>query len=257
MFRFISLTALCAAISFAASTVNLRGMAAGILQQSKLAREAVAHHDSAAALDHIHQGSVLADEIFRTAPPEPRPILVQVDRDTDTTTTYSPVKGRHNGEFDPQRLKKNSTVRDVDATVTVGKLDVNRAAAHLDSAQDAVMRDDWMAADSELAAIPNGVIRSTVQGNMPLLEARQNLRLARMRVMEDKYKDAKAPLEAAALNLRDFEELSPGPHAQDAEYLRQKIEAYARIVSHRPADALNQIDAWLDPIDHWYQESTD
>jgi len=91
---------------------------------------------------------------------------------------------------------------------------------------------------------------------MPLLEARQNLRLARMRVLEDKYKDARAPLEAAVQDLADYEKLSSGPHARDAAYLRDKIEAFAHVVAHRPADALMQIDAWLDPIEKWYDEGT-
>ena len=256
MLRFAWVAATLIAAGVTSEAQNLSGLAAGVLEQSKLARQAVVARDSAAALDHIRQGKILANEIFQAASSKPRPVVIQISQSVETISTYSPVKGRTDGLFEAKRLKKDSTVRDVDATITTESLDVTSASAHLDAAQEAVVRADWPAADSELGAIPNSIIRTRVEGTMPLLEARQNLRLARMRVLEDKYKDARAPLEAAVQNLAEFEKLSPGPHAQDAAYLREKIEAYAHVISRHPADALMQIDAWLDPIEKWYDEGT-
>ncbi len=237
----------------AAWAQNLPGMAEGIIQQSDLARKAVSQHDPAAALDHIRQGTILANEILKAAPPQPQPVLVQVYKTIDATSTYAPVKGKASSELTPDRYKKNTSVRDVEGTITVGKLDVTSSASRLEAARAAVERADWVTADSQLGAIPASVIRTSVEGSMPLLEARDNLELARARVLEAKFKDARAPLRAAAQDLANYETLY-GAHAADVEYLRGQIDAYAQTIVRDHANAANRINAWLQPIDKWNQE---
>jgi len=257
MFRMFSVAAVAGAFCLVAWAQGLPGMAAGVVQQSNLARQSAAQHESASALDHIRQASTWTADILKASPAEPQPVLVELYQNVDTTTTYSPAKKSRTGEYAPENLKRDSAVQGAEAQVTTGSLDVTSAAAHLAAAENAVRREDWLTADAELAAIPNSVIRTTVEGNMPLLEARQNLRLARMRVLEDQFKDAVAPLRAAAQDLANYEKLSPGPRVADAEYMRQKIETYSHLIGHRPADAVAQIDAWLDPIEKWNQETLD
>lgn len=244
-------------LAAAAWAQDVPGMAVGILQQSDLARQAIMQRDSAAALDHIRQASTLAGEIFQAKLGAPQPVLVRVYQDIDTTTTYAPTKRSRTGEYNPDRLKKDTSIRDVEGNVTTARLDVTSAAAHLAAAQNAIERQDWVTADSELGAIPASIIRTNVEGTMPLLEARQNLELARTRILESKYKDAAAPLRAAAQNLSDYERLTSAPRAQDAEYYRERIETFSRIIRNRPANAAEQIDAWLAPINKWNSEAAD
>jgi hypothetical protein len=236
---------------------DLPGMAVGVLQQTDLARQAVARHDSAAALDHIRVGYTLADQILQAEPGAAHPVLVRVYQDIDTTTTYAPTKRSRTGEYSPDRLKKDSSIRDVEGNVTTARLDVTSAVARLSAAQNAVEHQNWVSAESELGAIPDSIIRTNVEGTMPLLEAKQNLELARTRVLENKYKDAAAPLRAAAQDLSAYEMLSPGPRATNAEYYRERIDTFAHIIRHRPADAVAQIDAWLAPINKWNSEAAD
>ncbi|HEY7389073.1 MAG TPA: hypothetical protein VH640_11235 [Bryobacteraceae bacterium] len=229
---------------------NIPGLAGGILAQSKLAQQAVLQHDKAAALDHIRQGSASAAQILQATPPSaPRPVLVRIYKSTETTTTYAPAK--RNG-----RLKKYATAAGTETQITTGRLDVSSAATRLQDAEAAVERDDWTTANSDLRAIPESVIQTTVQGNMPLLEARQNLRLAKMRVEEGHYKDAAVPLRAAADDLADYEHLSPGALGQNAEYFRQQIANYAGTIAKNHQDAAMQIDYWLGYVDKWYKEAT-
>jgi hypothetical protein len=255
MFRTFFIVAVTGAASVAAWAQNLPGMAEGVLQQSDLARQAVAQHDSAGALDHIRQGTILANEILKAAPPQPQPVLVQVYKNIDTTSTYAPVKRKASDEL-TDRLQKNTSVRDVEGNITVGKLDVTSAASRLGAARDAVERADWATANAQLGAIPNSIIRTSVEGSMPLMEARENLELARTRVQESKFKDAEAPLRAAAEDLARYGELH-GAHATDIEYIRGQIDAYAHTIRHDHANAANQINAWLQPIDKWNQEVAD
>ncbi|MBV8903365.1 MAG: hypothetical protein JOZ22_06985 [Acidobacteriia bacterium] len=235
---------------------DLPGMAAGILEQSKLGRQAVAQHDSAAALDHIRQGKILANEILRAAPPEPRPVLVQVYKDIDTTATYAPVKRRKTDLLTTDRLKRDTSVRDVEGNITVAKLDVNSADGHLDAAQQAVERQDWVTAGAELGAIPASIIRTSVEGTMPLLEARQNLELARMRVMEGKFKDARVPLDVAAQDLGKYEQMVSAGRLQEVENIRQQIQNYTREIAHQHENATTYIDSWLTPVNKWNSEAS-
>jgi hypothetical protein len=178
-------------IFFAALAVsaqpNLPGMAAGILDQAKLAQQAVGLRDRDAAMDHIKQGLSLANEIQQNSPDSPRPILIPVYREIETTTTYTPVKHK-DGEMNADRLKSNTSVRGVAGDVTTTKLDVMAAADRLRVAQASVESDDWKGADSALAAVGASVVVTQAQGNMPLNMARQNLELARMRALDGKYR---------------------------------------------------------------------
>ncbi len=231
-------------------------MAAGILDQTAMARQAVVNHNPETALDHIRQAMTLANEIEHQAPSAPRPLLVPVAKDIEKTTTYTPVKRGKDGEIIAKRLKKNTSIREVDTDTTTSQLDITASAERLARAEMAVQRGDWTTADTELAAIPNSIIRTQVEGNMPLLKARDNLMLARSRILGDQYKDAAAPLRAAAEALADFEKLSPGPQAEKAEAMRQEIEAYSQRVGRQHTHAIDRIDAWLDPINHWLQAVT-
>jgi hypothetical protein len=248
-----SLFALVTAAAGIAAAQGLPGEALGIVQQTDLARKAVADHNKTEALAHIRQARALADDIQKQSPPEALPILITIAREVETTSTFTDVKHSNVGDLTASRLKKNSHISGAQADITATKLNVTTAADRLPAAEAALDRDDWAAADVALADVQNAVVRVNVQDDLPLLRAKQNLELARARVLEDKYKDARMPLQAAAQALADFETASPGPEAVQAEYMRQQIQQFAAHVGERPADAVERIDSWLDPVQHWYQ----
>jgi hypothetical protein len=229
---------------------DLPGMAAGILDQSKLAQQAVASRDKDGAIDHIKQGLSLADEIRQDSPDAPRPILVPVYREIDTTTTYTPVKHK-DGDMSADRLKKDTSIRGVAGDVTTARLDVLAAADHLRAAQGSVEGGDWSGADTALAAVAGSVIVTQTQGEMPLHMVRQNLELARARVVEGKYKDAAVPLRSAAEALGNFEKGCTGQEASSVESARQAMLGYAGSISHNHDGAVGRIDAWLESLNQW------
>lgn len=230
-------------------------MAVGILDQAAAAQTAVAQRDRAAALDHIQQGKALAAEILKSMASHSSPVMIEVRRDVETTSTYVDVKHRKNEEMSANRLKKNTTIGEVDQQVTASMLDVTSAAQRLDSAQDAVERTDWSAADTSLRAIPESVMQAKLDGNMPLMRAQENLELARARILNDRSKDARGPLRAAAQALADFERTAPGPHAEDAEYMRQKMLQIADKIDGDRDGLLDNINVtWLPVIQKWQAE---
>jgi hypothetical protein len=229
---------------------DLPGMAKGILDQAKLAQQAVASYDKDAALDHIKQGLSLADEIRQDSPDSVRPILVPVYREIDATTTYTPVKHK-DGEMRADRLKGDTSIRGVSGDVTTARLDVTAAGERLQTAQASVANRDWSGANAALAAVAASVVVSQSQGSMPLDMARQNLQLARARVIDGKYKDAAVPLRSAAQALSDFEKYCTEPQSTAVKSTRQAILGYANSIAHNHDGATGKIDEWLVSLNQW------
>jgi hypothetical protein len=250
MFRssLLLLTVLC--LNAQNAQRDLPGMAEGILDQVKLAQQAVASYDKDGALDHIKQGLSLADEIRQNSPDSVRPILVPVYREIDTTTTYTPVKHK-DGEMSADRLKKDTSIRGVSGDVTTARLDVTAAAERLQNAQASAANGDWSGANAALAAAAASVVVSQSQGSMPLDMARQNLQLARARVIDGKYKDAAVPLRSAAQALGDFEKTCTPPQSSAVESARQAVLGYANSIAHNHDGATGKIDEWLASLNQW------
>jgi hypothetical protein len=110
---------------------------------------------------------------------------------------------------------------------------------------------DWNGADSALAAVATSVVVTHSQGNMPLNMARQNLELARLRVLNGEYKKAAVPLRSAAQALGDFEKNCTGQQAADVESARQAVLVYAESISHDHDGASGKIDEWIGSVNRW------
>ena len=229
------------------------GMAMGVLQQTRLAQQAIVSQQPDAALVHVRQARALTAELRKTAPIGHEPLLVPVSREIETTTTYRPVKRGKDTEI-ANRLKKDSSIREVEGEVITDRLDVTRAAMDLEKAEAALQHADWVAAASALDAVGTRVVHTQTQGEMPLLRARQNLELARSRMMAGKVKDAAAPLRAAALAMADFEKMGMAVRAEELEAMRADMELCARDVSHGHGAPVEQGSAWLDRVNAWQRQ---
>jgi len=88
----------------------------------------------------------------------------------------------------------------------------------------------------------------------PLLVARQNLLLARSRVLEHKYSEAIPPLLTTAQALAFFERQQVGRYGGfggAAGDTRQEVLDYTRDIQTDHDNAVSDIDAWLDQIRQW------
>jgi hypothetical protein len=252
MYRAFPIVIAVFSVSVAVAQPNLTGMAAGILDQAKLARQATTSRDRNAAADHIRQGLSLADEIRKNSPDSVRPILVPIYTEIETTTTYAPVKHK-DGEMSADRLKSDTSIRGVSGDVTTSKLDVTAAADRLHNAQASLDNGDWTGADAALAAVAASVVVTQSQGSMPLAMARQNLELAKARLIEGKYKDAAVPLRSAAEALAAFEKSCTAQRIPTVESARQAILGYADSIGHSHDAAPERIDGWLVSLNQWSQ----
>src|SRR5579862_3551536 len=101
MMRNISILLVALVASAAAQDVS--SLAGGILEQSQLARDAVALQDKAAALDHINHALAAVQEIQTRSAGQPSPLLITIYSETDATTTYRPVKRKKSDEVSADR----------------------------------------------------------------------------------------------------------------------------------------------------------
>jgi hypothetical protein len=169
----------------------------------------------------------------------------------DETVLYAPVKNN-------DRMTRGTNVRQVSGTTTRDFIDVGVAAGDLTAAGTALNNGDLRAADQSLAAVQGAVVQKTSTAtDMPLLRAREDLRLARYRVLDGKYKDARAPLASAGQALAEYARMNPGPHADRARVMEQDIDAYARNIAHDHSDAADRINGWLDTANSWSREMTE
>jgi hypothetical protein len=236
---------LIAAALAASAQSNLPNLAAGVLDQTGQARQAIAAHDRDTAVGHVRRAIATVDQIQQSATDSPRPLMIPVYREVETSTTVTPVKHKD------AELKHNSSVRGVDGDSTTARLDITAAGEHLQAAQAALEAGDFSAADAALGAVEKGVSVTQTTGDMPLPMAKQNLELARVRVQEGKYHDAELPLKSAAQAIGDYERLFPDRRTADMESARQAILGYSANVAKEHDGAAGRIDSWLDMLHQW------
>jgi hypothetical protein len=228
------------------STPDLANLAAGVLERTHQARQLIGARDRDGAMTAIRSAIATASEIQQSAPAAEKPLMVPVYSQLETTTTTTPV--HRNGN-----LKHNSSVRGVDGERTTGRLDITAASERLAAAQAALQSGDWNTADGALAAVESSVTVTETTGAMPLRMARQNLEIAKARVLEGKYHEAEMPLRSAAQALGEYAGRISGRQARDIEATRQTMMVYSTKMPHDQAAAAGQIDSWMEMLRQWGQ----
>jgi hypothetical protein len=236
---------LIAAALAASAQSNLPNLAAGVLDQTGQARQAIAAHDRDTAIGHVRRAIATVDQIQQSATDSARPLMIPVYREVETTTTVTPVKHKD------AALKHNSSVRGVDGESTTARLDITAAGERLHAAQASLEAGDFSAADAALGAVEKSVSVTQTTGDMPLRMVKQNLELAKARVQDGKYREAELPLKSAAQAIGDYERLFPDRRTADMESARQAMLGYSAKIAHEHDDAAGRIDAWMDMLRQW------
>ena len=229
--------------------VELATLASSVVQHTDVARQAIAHRDSQAALDNVRQALAATDQIRAGVRSAGEPLRVPIASEFDAVSTMVPAK-RH-GSAD--RLEHNASVSEVNGKYTATILNVSSARNHLLAAQKALEQNDRDAADLDLAAVQSDVTTKSFSGDFPLAQAKDNLDLALARVRDGKYKDAILPLKSAARALDRFAHQSPAPPPADmAARFSVGMDAFGERLAKDHGDAANRITAWLDQVTDWF-----
>jgi hypothetical protein len=235
--------------SLAQPRSDLATLGSSVLQHTDVARQAIAHRDTQAALNHIRQGLAAADQIKSASKSADEPLRVPIASDFDAVSTIVPAK-RH-GSAD--RLQHNASVSEVKGNFSATVLNVSSARNHLLAAQTALNNGDLDAADLDLAAVHGDVVSNSFSGDLPLVQAKENLGIALTRVRDGKYKDAMLPLKSAARALDRFVHQDPRPrHADLAMRMSLEMDAFAERIEKDHRDAPDRVTAWLDQVTEWF-----
>jgi hypothetical protein len=227
---------------------EIANLGAGLLAHTEVARQAVAHHDSRAALDQIAQALAAAEQIRAASNSNEEPLRVQIARDVDAVSTTVPAKRRGSAD----RLKPNSSVSQVSGSYNATVLNVSSARNHLLAAQTALSKGDMDAAAADLAAVEADKVIEVYNGDLPLMQARDNLVLALARVRDGKYKDAILPLKSASRAIDRYAHQEPRPHHADrAARVSLEVDALAEHIDKDHEDAAGRIAGWLSFVKDW------
>jgi hypothetical protein len=116
-----------------------------------------------------------------------------------------------------------------------------------------VARVAWLSAPTQASGANVEETTWAVLWAAPLRVARQNLLLARLRVVEHRCSEAIPPLLTTAEALAFFEtqEIGYGGLGAEAGDTRQQVLDCANRIETDNSNALINIDAWLDEIRQW------
>jgi hypothetical protein len=124
------------------------------------------------------------------------------------------------------------------------------AQTNLQAAKAALERKNWKQADNALADVQEGVSIESIEANMPLAKARENLILARTAAEKGDYTEVHTALKAASDALANYANAGR-PHASDAKSLKQQIDAYGKTVQQNHSDAVTKINNWWNTTSDW------
>jgi hypothetical protein len=96
-------------------------------------------------------------------------------------------------------------------------------------------------------------VRVNPDEGTPLLSASLSLELARSRILQARPEAAAEALRSAARHLAAYEVLSPGPQAEQAEWMRRQILEQTARMNDDPYELCDRIVyLWLAPVEHWF-----
>jgi hypothetical protein len=233
-----------------------------------LARKAIASKDKAGALENVTKGLTLA-EIIKKAEPDytvkstikagnlvyedertVKPAMVPIFNELDRISLEEPV------QVSALHAARNAStapvVEDVESMRSLMKLDVNLAQDHLQVAQTTLRKGDLKLADAALSTIQNDAVSFQFDAmDRPLVDARENLMLAKTMIQEGKPADARAELQAASDALKEYQDLAGEHRATEVRAMRDEIEKLTPEIEKNRSESIGRITALWDQLIKW------
>lgn len=143
------------------------------------------------------------------------------------------------------------TVKGNNAEFTSVAVDLNKSGRRIDAAQTALKDNNKQAASDTLAAIGSDFVVSSVETDVPLLTARENLIIAKNALAMHNDKQAQHALVAASNALARYAK-SVGPHAGDAKSLSDLLAKTAPNLGVDRTHSENALTAWWSRVESWF-----
>jgi hypothetical protein len=200
---------------------------AGNLSQAQTdLRDAKAAHDRVAALSTSQHRSMIV------------PVYGELVQDSVLDKTAGT---RHAGY----------TVNGSGAQFTSVAVDLKKSGSRIDAAQTALKDNNKQAASDTLAAIGSDFVVSSVDTDLPLLSARENLVIAKNALAAHHDKQAQDAVVAASNALARYAK-TVGRHAGDAKSLSDQLAQTASNLGADRTHSENALTAWWSRVESWF-----
>lgn len=174
--------------------------------------------------------------------------MIPVYREFVSISILGPVRAEQNARN--RKSAHGAVVHEVAGDYTRVSVSTTVAKNGLDAAKAALQKREWKRADGALADVQDGVQMESIESDMPLSRARENLILARLAVRQDHYSEATAALQSAAKALSQYE-AEGGSHVSEAKQMQQQISKFAPEIQQEHAQAIATINKWWNTTSNW------
>ena len=236
---------------------DLSILAGKMLDDTNTARTDIKKGDKADALKYIESAQSRLQQIQAQAHGA---TMIPVYQEFVSISFLQPViaeqnaKAEANGHTGMQKASTNQTpmvVHQVAGNYTDVAVSTKVAQVNLQAAKQAVEAGNLKRADLALADVQGGVSIDSIEANMPLARARENLILARSAAERGNYAEVHDALATARRALEHYCNNQGAPHAADAKALAQQIKDYDNTVQQNHANVVSKINAWWNETSSW------
>ena len=243
-------------------------------------QDAVRHVDQAVKLMKIVDGllphykvktQITSGDVCYLDEDDVTPRYVTLFEDIDRRDVISPViRAKHEAglKVDPTTVPKEPdgqlapvplVVTRADVTYTLVKLDVDLARRMLALASKELGEERVKQADSALHSLQaGGVVLELEEIDLPLKQSADNLKLAEIEMKDGRHNEARAALQEAIDDLKDYEEQVGDKRGEEVNALHQEItKLTAELEKDKPSPAETQklattISRWRDSVSKWF-----
>ncbi len=243
-------------------------------------QDAVRHVDQAVKLMKIVDGllphykvktQITSGDVCYLDEDDVTPRYVTLFEDIDRRDVISPViRAKHEAglKADPTPPQKEPdgklapvplVVTRADVTYTLVKLDVDLARRMLALASKELGEDKIKQADSALHSLQaGGVLLELEEIDLPLKQSADNLKLAEIEMKDGRHDEARAALQEAIDDLKDYEEQVGEKRGEEVKALHEEItKLTAELEKDKPSPAETQklattISRWRDSVSKWF-----
>ncbi len=233
----------------AGSKEDLSRLAGTMLNNVNQARAALQNGRYQAAAEHVKRAESVLERLEAHADGA---TLIPVYQEFVSVSILGPVRAEQNARKHVSNAPANrgATVHEVAGDYTRLVVSTTIAKNGLAAAKAALANGNWKTADAALADVQDGLQMESVEADMPLARARQNLILARADVREGHYDQAQTALTSTSNALSKYE-AEGGAHVSAAKNLQQQIEAYDHNLAQNHAGAVAKINHWWNITSDW------
>ena len=240
--------------------------AAKMLDHTAKARQAIQSKNQRQAVSHVNEALEAAGKIQTTAG------IIPIYTELEQVSIIGPLQAaRTQGQAASEAAReaepgttteqqppatgeaeRGVVVREVEGGFTRVAVDMSQARTHLDAAKTALQSNDMAQADKALQAVQTSVSMVTVDADMPLVKARQNLALAMWQVKQGQASNAQAPLREAASALDSYRQMPGAAHSSEAAQLSKDIQNFVSTMQQQSqTQTTDHIQQWWNRVADW------